>query len=201
MNLIWDLDGTIIDSYPIMTKNICQVTKEAYEDVYHFIKKHSVSQYFRSYSIKHDIAIEDLYSSYENVTQKTRASDYPLIDGFMDLLDMKDVNHYIYTHRGKTTFEILAYHHIDHAFIEVVTSLNGFKRKPDPQALQYLIDRHVLTIESTFYIGDRSLDMSCGFNAGVRTIFIGENLGVNLGDYTVVSMSELKDLLLLLKNM
>ena len=55
-------------------------------------------------------------------------------------------------------------------FLEILTSQSGFPRKPDPQALRYLMDKYELDPAATYYVGDRSLDMECAANAGIQGI-------------------------------
>ena len=78
--------------------------------------------------------------------------------------------HFVYTHRGKTTDAVLNNLGLSECFTEVVTSQNGFARKPAPDALLYLMDKYRLDPKSTFYVGDRTIDMDCARNAGVRGI-------------------------------
>ena len=45
---------------------------------------------------------------------------------------------FIYTHKGITTLEVLKNNGLIDYFDEIITSDNGFKRKPSPEALRYL---------------------------------------------------------------
>ena len=46
-----------------------------------------------------------------------------------------------------------------------------FPKKPDPAALNYLIQKHGLDKNNAFYVGDRTLDIACANNAGIKSIF------------------------------
>ncbi len=48
--------------------------------------------------------------------------------------------------------------------------MNGFPRKPEPDAIDYLVGKYGLERKNTFYVGDRSLDMECAANAGIGGI-------------------------------
>ena len=52
----------------------------------------------------------------------------------------------------------------------IITGKDGFKRKPDPSAVLYLVKKYDLDREKTFYIGDRTLDIECAVNAGIKGI-------------------------------
>jgi len=50
---------------------------------------------------------------------------------------------------------------------DVIISDDGFKRKPDPEAFNYLIKKHGLNKKETLSIGDRLFDVQAGKNAGI----------------------------------
>lgn len=51
-----------------------------------------------------------------------------------------------------------------------MTGEDGFRRKPDPEGLNYLIEKHMLVRDVTFYVGDRQIDIESANNAGVKSI-------------------------------
>ncbi len=174
---IWDLDGTVIDSYDLMTENIFQVFKDYgvnKETIRTEILETSITAYFIRMSQVHHLVITDLYTTYKQLTTKTTPSQYPLIEGVKEVLialKRQGATHYMYTHRDGLTQEILKAHDIEDLFDEIVTSENDFKRKPSPEALKYLIKKYNLDIHETCYVGDRILDVTCGLNAGIKTVF------------------------------
>ena len=40
--------------------------------------------------------------------------------------------------------------------------------KPDPEGVDYLVDKYQLDWSETYYIGDRTLDVDLADNAGIR---------------------------------
>ena len=60
---------------------------------------------------------------------------------------------------------------MDKFFEEIITAEDRFKRKPDPEALLYLIDKYNMDKSQTYYVGDRHLDVECAKNAGIKAIF------------------------------
>ena len=63
--------------------------------------------------------------------------------------------------------EILSKTEIKELFTEIVTADNGFKRKPDPESINYLKEKY--QIVSCLVIGDRPLDIEAGQAAGFST--------------------------------
>ncbi|MBI9011462.1 MAG: HAD-IA family hydrolase [Clostridiales bacterium] len=196
---IWDLDGTLVDSYEIITRNVHQVVKEhlnlSQEDIFKRITDASISGFFREEAKKNNLSLEALYNAYMSVDDGVVSSEYHLIRGCKDILELlqqQGHQHFIYTHRGLATLEIIKANDIDHYFIEVVTSDNGFRRKPESEALDYLIEKYDLDKSNTYYVGDRSLDVECGNIAGIKTIYFNEQGKSNYkADYSIQSLKDI----------
>ena len=77
---------------------------------------------------------------------------------------------FVYTHRGASCMTILEQTGLAPYFTEVVTAVNGFPRKPEPDGILYLIEKHRLDKSRCFYVGDRSLDVEAAINAGISSI-------------------------------
>jgi len=78
---------------------------------------------------------------------------------------------FMISHRNRQVLDILKKSGIADFFTEVVTSDNGFPRKPDPSSVNYLLSKYQLQPEATVVIGDRSLDIEAGLAAGIAGIF------------------------------
>lgn len=78
-------------------------------------------------------------------------------------------------------------------FIEVVTGDRGFARKPDPEALLYLIDKYDLDKENTYYIGDRLLDVQAAQRAGIQSISL--QIADGAGNQHITSLLALVNLI------
>ena len=62
-----------------------------------------------------------------------------------------------------------------------ITGDDGFAKKPDPEGIQYLINKFKLSPEYCTYIGDRRLDEEAGKNAGIkRILYLDENTPVTV---------------------
>ena len=99
--------------------------------------------------------------------------------------------HFVYTHRGRTTAPVLEQLGLDRLFIEVVSSLNGFPRKPAPDALLYLLEKHHLERDRVFYVGDRTLDVGCAKNAGVQSVLYAPS-GAGTADHVIRDLREVR---------
>lgn len=201
-SFIWDLDGTLIDSYKVIVESVAVMIKEygirmTKEEIYRHVKKESVVGLFDELASGIEDSYEVLKAKYGCET-KLREKDIELIDQAEEILSWlrdKGIKHYIYTHRGKTTQGIIERLGIDHYFIEVITSVNGFERKPGPEALDYLVNKYKLKKETTYYVGDRSLDVLCANNAGLQSVFFNtDKLDTADADFEIASLLEIKSM-------
>ena len=176
--LIFDCDGTLIDSYDAISERVQRLFRLynlTYEKEYirEVLLKHSTSYFVRQESEKHNLDYDTLWKQRDELEEKSEL--IRLINNAEEMLKKAyeiGADLYVYTHRDSsvnTIFETLG---IRKYFKEIISINNGFKRKPDSEAIDYLVDRYKLNKDNTYYVGDRSLDIECGINAGIRTIFL-----------------------------
>ncbi|BCP60870.1 phosphoglycolate phosphatase haloacid dehalogenase hydrolase [Streptococcus parasuis] len=174
---IWDLDGTLLDSYEAILAGI-QETYEQYELPF---DREEVRKYILRYSVK-DLLVRDAdkYGLNSDELNRVRATSLkekntqiPLMTGARDILDWtveQGIQNFVYTHKSDNAFQVLEDLGVRHHFTEILTSDSGFARKPSPEALLFLIDKYGLEKEHTYYIGDRLLDVETAVNAGIQSI-------------------------------
>ncbi|MCT4464086.1 HAD family hydrolase [Lactococcus cremoris] len=170
---IWDLDGTLIDSYEVFLEALSESFANFNrpfdrETVYNFIKGQSVNALLKEQPVPFQEIKEDL-------TANSTAKNYKikLMVGAKEVLDWtqkEKIQNFIYTHKGKNAYDLLNQLEISPYFLEIVTSENGFKRKPHPEAINYLLKKYKLKPEETYYIGDRILDIEAAHNSGIQSI-------------------------------
>ena len=170
---IWDLDGTLIDSYEVFLEALSESFANFNrpfdrETVYNFIKGQSVNALLKEQPVPFQEIKEDF------TTNSTAKNDkVKLMVGAKAVLDWtqkKNIQNFIYTHKGKNAYDLLNQLEISPYFLEIVTSENGFKRKPHPEAINYLLKKYKLKPEETYYIGDRILDIEAAHNSGIQSI-------------------------------
>lgn len=195
--LIWDLDGTLLDSYGVIASSLqetlaeFQVHKDL-ADIHRLAKEGSVSAVIKLAEAETGLPAQRIKDRYSAISG-ARVLEIPAMPHAREALEETAAlgcAHYVYTHRGKTTVPVLERLGIQGLFREVVTSLNGFPRKPSPSALLYLMEKYRLEKDRVFYIGDRSLDMDCARNAGVRGVLYSP-AGAGIADYVVRDLLEI----------
>ncbi len=197
--LIWDLDGTLLNSYEIIVSSL----KETMEELGVNISKREILNYVITYSVSafiHKMA-DELGITPEEIGGARNMEIRPMpnaIEILQTVSEMKVAN-YVYTHKGKSTKGVLENLAMEEFFEEVVTNQNGFARKPSPDAINYLLEKYQLCKENTFYVGDRSIDVECAVNAGVKSIlFLAEGCcGKPTGkeDFIVHDLMEIREII------
>ena len=174
---IWDLDGTLLDSYEAILSGI----EETYaqfsipydkEKVREFILKYSVQDLLVQVAEERKLDVEVLNQvRAQSLAEKN--AQVVLMPGAREVLSWADqvgIRNFVYTHKGDNAFTILRDLGLESYFTEILTSQSGFARKPNPEAANYLIDKYQLNPDNTYYIGDRTLDVEFAQNSGIQSI-------------------------------
>ena len=174
---IWDLDGTLLDSYEAILSGI----EETYvqfsipynkEEVRNFILKYSVQDLLEQVAEERGLDPVKLNQARAQSLAEKNAQ-VTLMPGAREVLswaNQQRIQQFVYTHKGDNTFTILRKLGLASYFTEILTSQSGFKRKPSPEAAIYLLDKYCLDIDQTYYIGDRLLDIEFAQNSGIKSL-------------------------------
>lgn len=197
---IWDLDGTLLDSYEAILAGI-QETYEQYklpfdrEEVKQFILRYSVKDLLVRDADKYDLDSDEL-NRVRATSLKEKNAQIPLMTGAVEILNWtaeQGIQNFVYTHKSDNAFQVLEDLGVRDHFTEILTSDSGFSRKPSPEALLFLIDKYGLDRENTYYIGDRLLDVETAVNAGIHSINLQID-GVEQ-NWKIVSLLDIKQIL------
>ena len=198
---IWDLDGTLLDSYEAILSGI----EETYhqfsipfdkEKVRTFILKYSVQDLLVQVAEERGLDVDGLNQvRAQSLAEKN--AQVVLMPGAREVLawaDKQGIQQFVYTHKGDNAFSILRDLGLDSYFAEILTSQSGFARKPNPEAATYLINKYHLKPDRTFYIGDRTLDIEFAQNSGIQSInFLETPVDCN---YQITSLEDIPSLFL-----
>ena len=203
ISIIWDLDGTLIDSYPFIVsaaKTVSDHYKLGYstEYIFKFTKDNTVDVFFKKMAKETNVDIDVLIKEFRTDFFKNEAK-IKLIDNVKEILEYfkeNNIDNYIYTHKGDTTHKVLKNNDVDDYFIEVVTIMYNFKMKPDPEGANYLVNKYSLDKNHTYLIGDRFLDVDCARNANIKSVYYNPLGHTNdNADYNIKDMLELKEII------
>jgi len=174
---IWDLDGTLLDSYEAILSGIEETFGQFSipydkEKVREFILKYSVQDLLEQVAEERKLDAEVLNQvRAQSLAEKN--AQVVLMPGAREVLAWADeakIQQFVYTHKGDNAFTILRDLGLETFFTEILTSQSGFSRKPSPEAATYLLDKYELNPRTTYYIGDRTLDVEFAQNSGIQSI-------------------------------
>ena len=174
---IWDLDGTLLDSYEAILSGIEETFGQFSipydkEKVREFILKYSVQDLLVQVAEERKLDVKVLNQvRAQSLAEKN--AQVVLMPGARDVLawaEESGIQQFVYTHKGDNALTILRDLGLGSYFTEILTNQSGFARKPSPEAAAYLIDEYQLNLDNTYYIGDRTLDVEFAQNSGIQSI-------------------------------
>lgn len=174
---IWDLDGTLLDSYEAILSGIEETFGQFSipydkESVREFILKYSVQDLLEQVAEERNLDAEVLNQvRAQSLAEKN--AQVVLMPGAREVLTWADeagILQFVYTHKGNNAFTILRNLGLECYFTEILTNQSGFARKPGPEVATHLLDKYELDPRTTYYIGDRTLDVEFAQNSGLQSI-------------------------------
>ncbi|CAI9396595.1 HAD-IA family hydrolase [Niallia sp. Sow4_A1] len=161
MNILWDFDGTLFDTYPAYTEVLYKILGEK-------IEKDSIYKELKvsfSHAIQFFGLTEQQIKEIKTMNKEIDVSAVKPFPGVEEILKKADTN-VIMTHKsyaGVTHF--LRHYGWEKYFAEIVTLENGFPRKPAVDSYHYLHTKYSIDLA----IGDRELDLIPANKLGIQT--------------------------------
>lgn len=175
--LIWDLDGTLLNSYGIILDSTVTALGEAgvyveRRELHRRLIASSVRSVLREIGEERGLDAGALWRRVDGL-DRARSGEVPLMDGAAEALGElteRGFLSFVYTHNSEDTKGVLERHGVLRYFTYVLTAEAGLPRKPAPDGVNWLVERFGLQRSRTFYVGDRPIDVRCAVNAGVGSI-------------------------------
>ncbi len=197
-HFIWDFDGTLFDTYPVLIDVFVELLKDEGRKVDRErvaeLMAISAKTTYETFDVSEAFILN--YKQQKKMIEQEQSEPFPGIYELLESLSARGATHHIVTHRGRSIHALLAKYELTHHFQDILTGEHGFARKPDPEAVTYLIHRYQLALDETIMIGDRELDVLAGHRAGIKTCLISEQSNEMVATYTVSSPNRLHELLL-----
>jgi phosphoglycolate phosphatase-like HAD superfamily hydrolase/NTP pyrophosphatase (non-canonical NTP hydrolase) len=167
----WDFDGTLFDTYPRINRALQKALKDCGIEatVQQLVPLTKVSLMHAARTMAGERA-EDVLAAYKVHAEVEGFDTMPPFPGAIRLLQSVCAHgghNYLYTHRGQSALDALDHYQIAGYFTDVVTAEDHFPRKPAPDALLFLMEKHHLSPAQCVMIGDRDIDLLSGINAGM----------------------------------
>ena len=174
---IWDMDGTLVDSYPAIVPAAQKTCAErglhyTADYIHDYVIRTSVGTLLEQAAAELGTDFAPLKARFDELNDGSIGAIRAMAHAAETLAALSRAGHrnFVYTHRGASCPAILEQTGLAPCFTEVVTALRGFPRKPEPDAILYLLDKYALDPARSFYVGDRSLDIEAAENAGIGSI-------------------------------
>ena len=204
--VVFDLDGTLIDSLEDIRKAVNFVRKAAgLPDISLEKAKQSVGngadllidRTIPAGAMEHSSAL-DMFKDYYQKHSSDFTVLYPGVE--QGLAELKDSGCVLCTASNKPasaceplleTFGIRKY------FADIIGGSAGFPLKPEPAVLLFLKEKY--SCEYNFMCGDHYTDLECGRRAGFTTVFASYGFGdprQEVPDFSAADFNKLTDLIL-----
>ena len=158
--LIWDLDGTLADSYPAIVPAVREALaafglRLGEEEIRREVLLSSVGALIRRVSAENGLERAALQAAFDrcNAEGASRVRAMPHAAEALAALSRAGHRNFVYTHRGASCAAILAQTGLAPYITETVTALNGFPRKPAPDGILYLMRKYALVPARCYYVG------------------------------------------------
>ena len=174
-NFIFDVDRTLIDSYKVELESLKQalfiVTNKAYNDeVMNRLTMLTTENFFNELGI--DIKSDTMKMINRHWERLIKERKIKFFSGIRELLvDLKNNNYFLGIVTLRTNEELKELEclmDVIDLFDVVITSDAVKNPKPNPEALNYIIEKYNLNRDETIYIGDSISDQKASSNANIK---------------------------------
>jgi haloacid dehalogenase superfamily, subfamily IA, variant 3 with third motif having DD or ED/haloacid dehalogenase superfamily, subfamily IA, variant 1 with third motif having Dx(3-4)D or Dx(3-4)E len=196
---MWDFDGTLFDTYPTITRAFKLALEEegvtaSYDEIMSLVKiseSTAVDYYRKEFGISGDF--KSKYDKHRKALEPEHVKPFRNVEDVCRGIFNAGKKNYLYTHRGSSSIDFLKQNNLYDYFADFITKENNFKRKPDPEALLYLIAKHNIVPEEAVMVGDRDIDLLAAKNAGIKAcLFDFDNtVQCEFADFRISDMTEL----------
>jgi HAD superfamily hydrolase (TIGR01509 family) len=170
LNILWDFDGTLFDTYPALVEGFIELSQKDLDhvEVLKWLKIDSLTA-FKHYGIDEDKRAE--YKRIDKQYSKEYSKPFEHLETVLSAVD----NNIIVTHRDmESTMYLLEKYHLTHYFKEIVSvEEQGFDRKPHPSSYEFVLKKYQIDL----VVGDRELDLLPARKLGIKTVaFQNQNI-------------------------
>ena len=178
-HFIWDFDGTLLDTYPVIIENLNLALGEfghgcAYPEAMGLMLgrlAHAQKFYAGKFGIPMDALVAAYERHHSRANRELRAVPMAGVREVLEAVCASGRQNYIFSHRKPDeTACYLEKYGLSKYFTHIIgPGSEGFAEKPAPDGVLYLMERYGMAPEETVMVGDRECDLGSGRNAGIKT--------------------------------
>lgn len=176
-NWFWDFDGTLYDTYPRVTRAFQKALRDAGIELPDEIVLNQVKLRLDGaalWAAQGNETVADMilqrYLFHAESEDESTMKPYAGVGNMLQMITQAGGSNFLYTHRNMTAVEALERDGLWQYFTGKVTSEDEFPLKPAPDALNHLMEKYSLQKKDCCMVGDRSIDLDAGKNAGMADI-------------------------------
>ena len=198
-HVIWDVDGTLFDTYPDIARSMQAAANDlgapaTYDQVMRLVLvsvDHCVTTLCDTYALQPD-QLEELFDQHYRTITPEDQPPFAGAEAVCEYIRSRGGLNLIVTHRRRAGLDrLLATHRLTAYFCDIISNDDAYPRKPDPAAFLALIEQHQLPRETTLGVGDRDIDVLAAQAAGLRAAFFGTNPGASTPDFAFTDFTQL----------
>lgn len=202
-NILWDVDGTLFDTYPAITYAISKaingmglsIALNVVDGLTRQSLEYCLETLSRRFKLDTDLLRQRFTESYRTV-DPVNQPPFPGVREVCELIHADGGLNVIVTHRAvQSTQRLLNTHGMALDFDDIFSVEQGYPRKPDPAMALVALEKYAMQPDETLLIGDRELDIKAGRAAGVRTCLFGKAKLTALADFQIGHYGQLLSLL------
>lgn len=202
-NILWDVDGTLFDTYPAITYAISQALnglgESAALNVIDSLARRSIDLCLASLAQRLSLDTEVLRRRYLAAYAALPLANQPPFPDAAEVcvrICQRGGMNVAVTHRDvRSTQALLDAHGLAPLLAGIVSVEQGYPRKPDPAMVLAALAIYDLDPAVTWMVGDRALDIEAGRAAGVHTCLFGRACAPQPVDLHIEHCSQLLALL------
>lgn len=208
--LIFDLDGTLIDSRRDLTTGV-NLMRKYYslppldvDTVTSYVGNGARKLVERAIPSDSSIDIDEaigLFKKHYTANMVNETSCYPAVEETLEKLARDGWKMAIITNKpGAMAEDVLKELGIARYFTHIIGGDSKLPLKPDPASLLYVIEQNNAAIADTWMIGDNYTDLAAGRNAGVRRCYASYGFGHLNGEEFDAEIKSFDELVNIVKN-
>ncbi len=178
MNIIWDLGGTLINTYEPVNAMLIRMVEEAGGEISELemamLTRVSIGSAMKEISKKFGIEKKELTEAYSKLKKSWKKHPAPLNPDTQECLARVREGgglNMIVTHRDReSATTLLEQHNLD--IDRMICAPDGYPRKPSPVMFLEMLKQTGLTADEVISVGDREIDIEAAQAAGLRAILI-----------------------------
>lgn len=196
-SIIWDMGGTLVDTYPDVDRVLAGVVRSGGGDIgldeVASLTRRSRHEAIDILAERFGIEPRAFEEAYAELLESWQASPPPAMpyarEAIAEVRARGGLN-LVVTHRDRASAELLL-SQLRLRIDDMICRFDGFPRKPDPAMMIEILRRHDLDPARCIAIGDRPIDLEAARAAGVTAYLLTNASGEN----TISSLAEVPDLL------